>query len=238
MPASDAMFLLYRDLADYHERQGLDQLRDRFLILAAASAQSAGQSEEAEHLRQRLLRNGDHHLLRPFASMAQAMCAPDIQACVEELRLEYPVHAAEDLLASVRGPVPQAQRGSTRVLPPTAPVIDLNRPAEPFKVYPGGEEDDVPILPEWDDRPRRKTSFPSVKPSRLQPAAASARPATVVVKRPAVSLSPPKSARLAAMEPEESEQSSGRWVGPCLSVFVLAAALYLAGVTLLQPFLP
>jgi hypothetical protein len=238
MPASDAMFLIYRDLADYHERQGLDQLRDRFLVLAAASAQSAGQSDEAERLRQRLLRNGDHHLLRPFTSMAQAMCALDVQAYVEELRLEYPVHAAEDLLASVRGPAQPAKRGSTRALPPTAPVIDLDRPADPFKVYPARDEADVPILPEWDQRPRRKTSFPSPKPSRLLPAAASARPATVVVKRPTVLQSSPQIARRMAVESDDVDESAGRWLGPCLSVLVLAAALYLAGLTLLQPFLP
>src|SRR5262249_7721987 len=123
MLTSHDMLMVYRDLAEYHERQGLDQLRDRFLVLAAAAAQTSGQSEEAERLRQRLLKGKPTHFLRPFTSMAQALQAPEVQTYVEDLRQEYPPRAAEDLLASVRGPAQPARRNSTRALPPTAPVI-------------------------------------------------------------------------------------------------------------------
>ena len=43
------------ELADWDERQGLDQLRDRFLVLAADAALSGGNAVEAERLRGRLL---------------------------------------------------------------------------------------------------------------------------------------------------------------------------------------
>ena len=144
MFTSDETLLLYRDLADYHERQGLDQLRDRFLVLAASAAQTAGQSDEAERLRQRLLKNHAHHMLRPFASMAHALHAPEVQTYVEDLRQEYPPRAAEHLLASLQGPARLTRRQPTRILPPTAPVIDLDGPAETLKVYRNQDESEVP----------------------------------------------------------------------------------------------
>src|SRR5438128_2135589 len=150
MPTSDDMLAVYRDLADYHERQGLDQLRDRFLVLAAASAQTVGYIDEAERLRQRLLRGNPHHLLRSFTSMAQAMAAPEVQTYVEELRLEYPLHAARDLLNSVRGHT-SPPRQSTKALPPTAPVIDLDAPAESLKVYRAADDAPVPAKSAWSD---------------------------------------------------------------------------------------
>jgi len=79
MSTSDDVLRVYRDLADYHERQGLDELRDRFLVLAAAAAQSAGHAAEAERLRQRLLTSNASHLIGPYPSMAQAMNAPEVQ---------------------------------------------------------------------------------------------------------------------------------------------------------------
>lgn len=238
MFTSDDMLGVYRDLADYHERQGLDQLRDRFLVLAAAAAHTAGQNDEAERLRQRLLNSNGSHLLLYFASMAQALHSPDVQTYVEDLRQEYPPRAAEDLLASVRGPARPARRHPTRALPPTAPVIDLDSPVETLKVYAHPEEPGVPTLPAWEDPPPRRTSFPSARPSKLLPATASARPATVPVKRLAAREPSPQQSRRAVSEPIESEEAGGRWVGLVLFVVVLAAALYLAGITLLQPFLP
>jgi hypothetical protein len=244
MFTSDETLQVYRDLADYHERQGLDQLRDRFLVLAAVAAQTAGQSDEAELLRHRLLKTNTFHMLRSYVSMAQALQSPDVQNYVEDLRQEYPLHAAEHLLAEVRGPkipVPQAPmlvppRRPSRALPPTAPVIDLDTPAEKLKVFHGQDEVGVPILPAWEDQPRRKTSFPAARPSKLLSAAPSARPATVPVKRSTV-LGPPVQRPEPVTRAEEFEEiGGGRWVGLVLFAIVLAAGLYILAVTLL-PFL-
>ena len=244
MFTSDETLRVYRDLADYHERQGLDQLRDRFLVLAAVAAQTAGQADEAERLRQRLLQGNTFHMLRSFASMDQALSSPDVQNYVEDLRQEYPVHAAVHLLSEVRGPVLPAPhiplsappRQPSRALPPTAPVIDLDNPVEKLKVFSGQIDADVPTLPAWDEQPRRKTSFPAARPSKLFAATASARPATVPVKRTTV-LESPVQPRQAATSAEEPEDMGGRWVGLALFVIVLAGALYLLGITLFGPFL-
>jgi len=238
MFTSDDAFHVYRDLADYHDRQGLDQLRDRFLVLAAAAAQSAGNGDEAERLRQRLLKGNTDDRLRPFASIAQAMASPDVQTYVEELQLEYPLKAAEDLRASVLSPsLPDRQR-ATRALPPTAPVIDLDRPAESLKVFPNQADAEAPTLPAWQEPPPRKTSFPSARPSKLFPAAASTRPATIPVRRSPLQERPVRPERGVAARREDTEEvGGGAWVCYVLFGLVLAAGLYLAGVTLLGPFL-
>jgi len=237
MFTSDDVLRVYRDLADYHERQGLHELRDRFLLLAAAAAHSAGHAAEAERLRQRLLAVRTNHLLAPFPSMAQAMNAPEVQTHVEELRLEYPLRAAEDLLASLRAGPTASHPRPDRALPPTAPVIDLGSLADTLKVYPGQEERDAPTLPAWQEPPRRKASFPSERPVKILPTAASARPATVPVRslpgrKPML---PPR--HQTVPQPEDIEGAGGRWVCFVLFGVVLAAGLYLAGVTLLRPFL-
>jgi len=244
MFTSDETLRVYRDLADYHERQGLDQLRDRFLVLAAVAAQTAGQPHDAEQMRQRLLKGNSFHMLRSFTSMAEALNSQDVQNYVEDLRQEYPLHAAVHLLEEVQGPVlpsphiPLAAppRQPVRALPPTAPVIDLDNPVEKLKVFSGQVDADVPTLPAWDEQPRRKTSFPAVRPSKLLTTSASTRPATVAVKRTTV-LEPPVQPRQAATPQEEPEEIGPRWVGLVLFVIVLAGALYLLAVTLLGPFL-
>jgi hypothetical protein len=237
MFTTDDVFLVYRDLADYHDRQGLGTLRDRFLVLAAAAAQSAGRGEEAEQLRQRLLQGNAWHMLRPFASMAQALSSPDVQGYLEDLRQEYPPQAAENLLASVRAPAVPPRQRSTRALPPTAPVIDLDNPAETLKVFPNLEKPTAPTLPAWEEPPLNK-AFPSARPVKQLPVSAAARPATVPVKRMLAQEPSPQSVHRQPPESEEGDEMGGRWVGLVLAAIVFAAGLYLAGVTLLQPFWP
>ena len=268
MLSTDDVFAVYRDLAVFHDLQGLGTLRDRFLVLAAAAAQTAGRSEEAEQLRQRLLRGNGCHLLRPFASMAQALISPDVQSYVEDLRQQYPPQAATDLLASVRGersvstagrltlagtsgePTGITGNSETSVkqqtgtpaarqlaLPPTAPVIDLDNPAETLKVFPNQEELNAPTLPAWEELPR-KSSFPSVRPVKLLPATAAARPATVPVKRLLVQEPLRHTKRRTTPDWEEEADRGGRWLGPILAVIIFALGLYLAALTVLQPFWP
>ena len=85
MATADNLVLIYKELADWHERQGQPQMRDRFLVLAADAAQAAGRPAEADLLLARLLRSNPHHMLRPFASFGQALASTDIQNYVGEL---------------------------------------------------------------------------------------------------------------------------------------------------------
>src|SRR5262245_62087811 len=93
---------LYQELADWYERQAQAQLRDRFLLLAADAALNSGQPEEAERLRQRLLQLSPHHMLKPFASFAQALKSPDVQGYLSDMREKYPLDKAKALLETLR----------------------------------------------------------------------------------------------------------------------------------------
>jgi hypothetical protein len=241
MPSADRLLLVYRELADWHERQGLAQLRDRFLVLAAAAAFSAGWSDEAERLRQRLLRGTPHHLLRPFYSFAEAMHSADVQGYLDDLRRQYPLEKAEKLLDSLRGHVPQPGRRESPFLPPTAPDIDIG-PApddttEPLKVYRMQDEPDdfVPILPPWDDVPATTRPVSRPRPTRTtlpRPVAIPVRP--TALRRPV----PRPESALGGGYLDEGDDAAGSWVGALLSVLVLAAAGALAFYTLAGPFLP
>src|SRR5262249_61880238 len=98
-----ATLQVYKELADWYERQGQAAMRDRFLILAAEAAFSAGKADEAERLRQRLLQGNPHHMLKPFSSFSQALQSPNIQIYLHHFQVNYPPGTAQNLLPSVRG---------------------------------------------------------------------------------------------------------------------------------------
>ena len=59
MPMKSTREMFVHELADCYDNQGLPQLRDRFLVLAADAAQTAGQPEEAERLHHALESKAD-----------------------------------------------------------------------------------------------------------------------------------------------------------------------------------
>jgi hypothetical protein len=248
MPSSDRLLVVYRDLADWHERQGLVQMRDHFLVLAADAALSAGRSEEAERLRQRLVRGNPQHLLGSFASFAQALQAFDVQEYVQDLRQRHPPEAAETLLDSIRGGPRSPGRTELRTLPPTAPVIDFGvgplDPFEPLKVYRAEDEaeEPTPPPPAWQEpvpkpAPARATGA-KANPTRTAPAQP-ARRTVVPVQRPPATGGPVR-VRPGPPPPrwEENEGPAGAWVAWTLFVLVLAVGLLGVGYFIAQLFLP
>ncbi len=131
MASPENLVVIYKELADWHERQGQPQMRDRFLVLAADAAQSAGRPVEANLLLARLLRSSPHHLLKPYASFTEAMKSPDVQRHVTELRRAHPPVQAERQFDELR-----ARRGAA---PATA-----NESHEPPQLYRVRDEDAVP----------------------------------------------------------------------------------------------
>ena len=93
---------VYRELADRYDHLGQVSMRDRFLILAADAALEGGRAGEAETLRQRLLQGSRHHMLRPYYSFAEAACAADVQSYLHDLRTNYPLEVAQQLLDSLK----------------------------------------------------------------------------------------------------------------------------------------
>jgi hypothetical protein len=237
----------YTELADRYERQGHSAMRDRFLILAAEAAFSAGKTDEAERLRQRLLQGNPHHMLKPFSSFAQALQSTNVQIYIHDLQVNYPPEMAENLLRNLRGiPPPSPPPGETEggAVPQTAPLIEirddptlpLGNPVESLKVYPLREEpaatSSPPVKPTHVNRPAQpKPAGAPPPPARPQPAApASSIPARP--PRPAVApISPP---------PPLSEPSAagGAWLALLLFGMTVTAGVALAVYTLARPFLP
>jgi len=106
MPSSDPKVRVYEDLAEWEHQNGTPQARDRFLILAADAALTAGLTEEAERFRSRLLEYNPHHLLRPYPSLKDAMKSSDVYSYIADLRGNYPLGESEQLLASLTGKKP------------------------------------------------------------------------------------------------------------------------------------
>jgi hypothetical protein len=93
---------LYVQLAEWYERRGDARQRDLFLALAADAALHQGQPEQAERFRQRLLQHSPYHLLRPYATFADAQQSPDVVDYLNDLRQQYPPHQAQQLLEGLR----------------------------------------------------------------------------------------------------------------------------------------
>jgi hypothetical protein len=229
MATPDNLVLIYKELADAHERQGQPQTRDRFLVLAADAAQSAGRRVEADLLLARLLRSNPHHMLRPYKSFAEAMASPDIQKYVSELRRTYPPEKAAQEFDALRAARGEAPAPAPRAIPATAPVVDIDKEfplaggaREPLKVYRVQDEADAP---------RTAKPAPGRQPAPApQPAPPRPRPLAVeeVPRRPSL---PPSAA-------DAEDAARGSLLSGILLVIVSAAGLLLAGWTFLRPFLP
>lgn len=239
---------VYQQLADWYDGQGQVHLRDRFLVLAADTALAAGDRDAAEQLRSRLLQLNPHHLLRPFASFAEAVESGDVQDYVLDLRQKYPAEVADQLLESLH--TGQAGRRPTSKVPPTkvaadggtAPAEPRASGGEPLKVYrvqePAEEPERPPLARSAPPRPPRPVPPAPARPQARPPAPPSAAAGSRRHVQPRSPYSPgSKAAPVPRPEDDASEPTRGGWVATLLFVLVLALGLGLAGYTLLGPFL-
>src|SRR5438067_162392 len=127
MPTIEQTIRIYQELADAEEKHGAPQARDRFLILAADAALSAGRPEEAERLRSRLLQLSPHHMLKPYRSLADALQSPDVRNYLAELRNSSPPAKAEAQLLALRDP--QGTKPSATAEPATPPPERTAKPS-------------------------------------------------------------------------------------------------------------
>lgn len=80
-----------------HEKRQLPG-RDRFLLLAGTQACRSGLPEVADRCRDLVLRNNPRHLVRQYATFADALRNPDFQPFVKQLERFCPLEKAEHLL--------------------------------------------------------------------------------------------------------------------------------------------
>jgi hypothetical protein len=248
---------LYQQLAEWYEQRGQAQMRDRFLVLAADAALSAGNDDMAERLRIRLLQQNPHHLLKPYASFAESMKAPDVQSYVADLRRSYSPEAAEHLLESLRSQA--GETGPTAAPAPRPAIVTTPPPPEAPKESPEVlqfyriHEDLEPAKPDplaarqvpvTRPLPKPAASPPAPPPPRkpaVNPPPAPPIPTKKPLRRPAASPFaneplPPGFSRQPTRE--EQDLATGYWVSTLLFVLVLLAGLGLAVYTFGRPFLP
>jgi hypothetical protein len=208
MPPTDTTIRLYLDLAAGYERSGDTAMRDRFLVLACDALLAASRPHEAERVRGKLLAVNPHHMLKPFASMAQAMHSGDVRNYVEGLRRHYPPETARPLLETLRGAV------ATPAKPISPPIAAVTQGA--------------------DDEPAYRLQDSSLAAAR--PPASSNKAAPERLSEPYAVL-PPAPPPWRETLPDES-RPAGAWVATTLFWLGLAGGLALALYTLARPFLP
>jgi hypothetical protein len=215
---------VYEELATWYDRQGQAKLRDWFLVLAADTAQTLGQADHAERLRQRLLHGNPHHLVRPFRSFAEALQSPDVQGYVADLRRNYPPETAEQLLQSTwkKKPVEPTR------LPLPARATAAAEEERELKVYRGREtaEEAIPMA----------EAIPEPEPPKPVPLR---MPAPVAWTKPSTPVTPRKVLADPVPEPDdEGPTGFGFWVSSFLFVLTLLVGVMLLGYSLARPFLP
>src|SRR5262245_25177298 len=253
MASGERTVRVYEELADWHDRQGQAQKRDRFLLLAADAALSAGNAAEAERFRGRLLEVNPHHLLRPYRSFTEALHSPDVGNYVSDLRQTHHPDDAERLLRLLRNgdASPQNPERTASSVPEQAsqPSLDASRVAgDAIKVFRLRIEEEGGRLA----GPAAQLPPPSPKPGKLAAAQHSpARPSSFP-SRPTGSSGSGKSDNypqapvytFAHPKPHESpvpdEDDSGdlAWVASALFWIVLSVGLLFAAYVMLRPLWP
>lgn len=132
MVAPDRIQDLYEELADRSERRGDARQRDIFLVLAADAALANGRTDQAERLRQKLLDLSPHNLLRPFASLSEAMHSSDIREYVNDLRLQFPPEKAEKMLDPGASSKPANENPFGQEVYQMQDTLQSPSPASPF----------------------------------------------------------------------------------------------------------
>lgn len=73
-------------------------VRDRFLVLSAATATRAGLPRIAAYCRQEVLGHNPRHLVRRWDTLAIAMRDPEFIQFLSQLEQRYPFETAEEML--------------------------------------------------------------------------------------------------------------------------------------------
>ncbi len=148
---------IYEELAEAFGRKRQPRQRDHCFVLAADAALRAGRPGEAERLRQRLLGCNPHHLLRPYASMAEAALAKDIKVYVDDLRRQWPPEQAQRTHQAMLAEPPTPDEAGIEPTPP-APFPDFETRESTLA------EEPAPRRPAAPTPPRRPLSARIVPP--------------------------------------------------------------------------
>lgn len=233
MAVADKSVRTFQELATRYDQIGEPQVRDRFLVLAAEAALTAGRTDEAEAIRGRLLQLNPHHLLKPYASINQAMQSPDVKSYVEGLRRTYPREQAEQMLESIRAGGPEKSEAPA----PASPTFP------PFKAADSGKTEPFPArvkeapakpAPAKVDTPVEKPAPPSPPAPPIPPAPQAALEAPIPFAADFVPSAPTPTPSAARDAPRPKTETN--LLVTALFLMVLLIALALAIYTLVKPF--
>ena len=220
MPSMGEIVRTYRELAEIYDSQGEAQMRDRFLVLAADAALTAGRSQEAERLRGVLLQHNPHHLLKPYASLAEALKSNDVRNYVSALRRSHPYERAEQLLERLSDHAGTEEAART-------PTPAEGQKIEDLQIY--RVRDESGSAPDQ-ALSQRQSGLSKPSPVAHQPA----RIPDIYAVRP----DPPGPAHGPASEGETQEHRVNAFVSLTLLLVVLIVGAFGAIYTLIRPFLP
>lgn len=237
---------LYQQIAEAYHAQGKYQERDRFLVLALDAAQSSGQNNTAEQVRQRLLELNPNHLIKPYNNCAVAMQAPNFVAYVTQLRKNFPAAKAQALLQELGGAVPAKPKRTmladstfSSALPeddpktPTwsqlqietkakgnaGPSIGIFNVTEEPRLSPANDPlANVPVSP----------SQPNVPFKLEQPVRRGPEPA----RKPEIVPAPRSSST------READSAAGVWIGNLIFIILFLASIATLGYIFVLPFYP
>lgn len=251
MMRRDRTLQTYEALAHWYERCGQVRKRDWFLVLAADQALTLGWPDEAERLRQQLLLASPHHLLRPFASFADALASPQVQSYIAYLRSHYPPERAEQLLAVEQAAVTGAKTPlekqhvppSPSARPPAPPLAAPPDTCQPVagSAPPGVAPPKAPSAveePRAGGRPRQPPAAPrSGPPATLPPGTtpAAARPPAPPAELLFLQERPLPPRQLTPPAPLEDNLTP--WMVQALLLLLLLAVLLLISSVFLGPLL-
>ncbi|HEV3260472.1 MAG TPA: hypothetical protein VG013_26695 [Gemmataceae bacterium] len=229
MISSDRIIRVYQELADYHDRRQEAPLRDRFLVLAADAALCSGRADEAERLRARLLQLNPHHLLKPYASLAEAAKSPDVQSYIAGLRRTYLPESAEHLLESLK-----TDRGGEPHPADKAPPAAARRAID----APKGAGDAPKVYRLQGAGNENQAEPPAQVAPPGTPVATARHAGATPAKRPLPADGPPLPAPPGLPDFSGAEAARGAWLSTALFLLTLAGGLGLAFYVFARPFLP
>jgi hypothetical protein len=238
VPTPEETIRLYAQLAEEHQKRDRPQERDRFLLLAAEAALSSGRGDVAENFRRTLLARNPNHLLKPYASLAEALQAPDIANYVQELRRTYPPERLQrEAKSPPGGTALTSNEGREEFILPLDYDRTKPKTGVPFQF-------DAAPLPQMraggrsmtnSDRPLPSPRAPQPQgPQPLPLGSGSSGPGVFslrpepVPSRPAVSVPLPR---------PPLEEPSGGWMGAFLFFVAFLGAIALFGWVFVKPFL-
>lgn len=176
MPTLEGMLDLYLHLAQASESQKRPLQRDKFLVLSVRIAHKAGFDRIAEDCRKRVLKNNPHHILKGYASVAEALKSEDIRYYTKQLMRIYPFEKAEYLLQRFRASGYEGSHGYgelLRAISATPSRQSAAPPKQQSKVSKNGNSrtgaDHGPSAP----RPQLKRALANTEPKVGSKAAAS-----------------------------------------------------------------